>query len=144
MKKFLLSSFMIVAFVIYSIDSLANKSKDPPVTANQLNQMPPTQTMHQTMMNSYKDGEYMGNVVDAYYGNVQVKAVVQDGKIADIQFLAYPNDRRTSISINSQAMPLLKTEAIQSQSANVNIISGATQTSLAFRKSLQSALTQAI
>lgn len=91
----------------------------------------------------YRDGEYTGPVVDAYYGDVQIKAIIQGGKIADVQFLQYPNDRRTSIRINNIAMPYLKTEAIQVQSANVDIISGATLTSEAFAESLQAALDNA-
>lgn len=88
----------------------------------------------------FADGVYAGPVTDAYYGNVQVKAVIQAGKIADVQFLEYPNDRRTSVRINNIAMPYLIDEAIQAQSANVDVISGATLTSEAFAQSLQSAL----
>jgi uncharacterized protein with FMN-binding domain len=91
----------------------------------------------------YADGTYTGNVVDAYYGLVQIQVVVQNGTIASVQFLQYPSDRRTSQYINSQAMPILQHEAIQAQSANVNIVSGATDTSLAFRQSLANALAQA-
>lgn len=91
----------------------------------------------------FKDGEYVGNVADAYYGYIQVKAVIENGKITDVQFLEYPNDRRTSIAINTEAMPLLKMEAIRAQNAQVNIISGATDSSIAFRESLAYALTQA-
>lgn len=88
----------------------------------------------------YMDGTYAGAVVDAFYGMVQVKAVVQNGKLANVQFVQYPNDRRTSVRINSIAMPYLTTEAIQAQSANVDIITGATLTSEAFAQSLQTAL----
>ncbi len=91
----------------------------------------------------YTDGAYTGSAADAYYGMVQVKAVIQNGKIADVQFLQYPNTHSTSVYINSQAMPYLKQEAIQAQSANVNIVSGATDTSMAFQQSLASALAQA-
>lgn len=91
----------------------------------------------------YKDGQYTGPVTDAYYGYVRVKAIIQNGKLADVQFLQYPNDRQTSREINSQAMPYLRYEAIQAQSAPVDIISGATDTSQAFRESLAVALTQA-
>ena len=91
----------------------------------------------------YNDGEYTGDVADAYYGNVQVKAIIQNGKIYDVQFLDYPQDRGTSIRINSIAMPQLTSEAISAQSASVNGVSGATATSGAFRQSLSSALAQA-
>jgi len=60
-----------------------------------------------------------------------------------VQFLQYPSDRNTSIRINSRAMPILKQEAISAQNANVNIVSGATDSSQAFQQSLASALSQA-
>lgn len=91
----------------------------------------------------YKDGTYTGSVADAFYGLVQVKATIVKGRITDVVFLSYPSDRATSVSINSQAMPYLKQEAIAAQTANVNIISGATETSLAFKQSLSFALASA-
>lgn len=91
----------------------------------------------------YTDGTYTGSVADAYYGNVQVRATISGGKIVDVQFLQYPNDRGTSREINAQAIPLLKTEALRVQSANVNGVSGASDTSAAFRESLTVALAQA-
>lgn len=111
--------------------------------------VPPTETpqpLPTPMANDrgqYKDGEYTGAAVDAFYGLVQVKAVIQGGKLADVQFLEYPNDRRTSIRINSIAMPYLTSEAIQAQTADVDVISGATLTSEAFAQSLDSALNAA-
>ncbi len=92
----------------------------------------------------YKDGTYAGSLADAFYGPLKVQAVITGGKLADVQFLSYPNDRGTSIEINRQAMPYLTQEAIAAQSANVDIVSGATQTSEAFRESLGSALAQAV
>lgn len=91
----------------------------------------------------YRNGSYTGPVTDAYYGNVQIKVVISGGKIVDVQFLDYPQDRSTSREINFQAMPYLTQEAIQAQSANVDIVSGATATSLAFQESLVSVLAQA-
>ncbi|HUZ92703.1 MAG TPA: FMN-binding protein [Candidatus Paceibacterota bacterium] len=103
----------------------------------------PTPTPTPKPKGLYADGSYNGSVADAYYGNVQVQAVVQGGKITDVRFLQYPDTHGTSIYINSQAMPYLTQEAIQAQSANVDIVSGATDTSMAFQQSLASALTQA-
>lgn len=91
----------------------------------------------------YKDGEYIGDSKNAYWGNVQVKAVIRGGQVADVQILDYPRDRRTSQRINSFAMPYLQSEAIQAQSAQVDIVSGATLTSEAYVRSLQSALVKA-
>ncbi len=91
----------------------------------------------------YTDGTYTGVVADAYYGNVQVQAIISGGKLADVQILQYPNDRSRSISINTRAMPILRSEAIVAQNANVDIVSGATDSSQAFQQSLDSALVQA-
>jgi uncharacterized protein with FMN-binding domain len=113
--------------------------------ASQLKLAPPTPlpTATAILQGLYKDGEYTGDRYDVIYGIVQVKAVIQNGKIAQVQFLEYPNDRRTSVRINTVAMPYLTNEAIQAQNANVNIISGATLTSEGFILSLQSALATA-
>lgn len=91
----------------------------------------------------YADGTYTGSVADAYYGNLQVQATIQNGKIVNVQFLQYPNNRNHSIQVNNMAMPILKSEAISSQSANVDIVSGATASSQAFMQSLDSILAQA-
>lgn len=90
-----------------------------------------------------KDGTFVGPTVDVRWGLVQVQATVRGGQLTDVQFLQYPRDRRTSQRINSQADPWLQQEAIQAQSANVDIISGATLTSEGFAQSLQGALDQA-
>ena len=91
----------------------------------------------------YKNGSYTGSQADLVYGTVQVKAVIQGGRLTDVQFLSQPTGRRQSQYINSQATPILKQEAIQAQSAHVQAVSGATLTSEAFVQSLQSALSQA-
>ena len=91
----------------------------------------------------YADGVHVGPVVDAYYGLIQIAAVVQGGRITGIKVLRYPNDRRTSIAINRQALPMLRDEVVSAQSASVDIISGATLTSRAFIRSLGAALQKA-
>jgi uncharacterized protein with FMN-binding domain len=88
----------------------------------------------------YKSGTYQGQPVDAYYGLVQVQVNIQGGAIKSVDVLQYPSDRRTSQQINSIAVPYLQQEAVQAQSANIDIVSGATLTSEGFAMSLQSAL----
>lgn len=109
------------------------------------NQAKPSPTAPPQTLGTYRDGTYTSPVEDAYYGNLQIVVTITGGKIADVgvPFLQYPNDRGTSIEINSIAMPYLKQEAISAQSANVQIISGATATSEAFRTALSSVLTKA-
>jgi len=102
-----------------------------------------TQPIQMPTMGIYKNGTFAGNVQDAFYGSVQVQITVSNGKITDVTFLQSPNDNRTSIFVNSQAMPLLKQEAITAQSAQVDIVSGASATSQAFQASLADALSKA-
>jgi uncharacterized protein with FMN-binding domain len=145
MKKILLSSFVIFIFVAYAIQDRLLQTKEE----NTLLQTPQPQTVsasppsQNTPSALYKDGTYTGNSVDAFYGQVQVQAIIRDGKIFDIKFLAYPNDRATSIAISEQSLPILRSEAIQVQHAQVDLVSGATQTSEGFVKSLESALIKA-
>ena len=91
----------------------------------------------------YKDGTYTGPVYNVYYGLMQVQAVVRNGQLASVRVLQFPADRSTSRYINSQALPMLKSEVMQAQSANINLISGATLTSMGFVRSLASALASA-
>ena len=149
-KKLLLSSLVVFSFLAYAIRernvSLTATSVSVPTAiygtklASASPQSLPTAPVSSS---TYQDGVFVGNVTDAFYGNVQVEAVISGGSITDVQFLDYPQDRRTSRFINSQAVPYLVTEAIRAQSARVNIISGATLTSEAFIQSLQSALNKA-
>lgn len=98
----------------------------------------PTQTAA-----GFKDGTYTGSVTSSIYGNAQVQVVVSGGKITDVVYLTFPNDRQATIMKSNLAMPAIKQEVIQAQSANVNTVSGATQTSESFIQSIASALSQA-
>jgi len=90
----------------------------------------------------YKDGTYDGNAVENNYGTIQVAAVISNGKLVDVKFLQYPN-HGNSMQVNSYALPILKSEAIAAQSANIDAVSGASETSPAFIESLGSALAMA-
>lgn len=91
----------------------------------------------------FVDGTYTGPVTDAYYGLIQIQAFIRGGRLMTLRVLRFPSDRRTSIIINRQALPMLRDEAISAQSADVDIISGATLTSRAFIQSLGGALKKA-
>lgn len=92
---------------------------------------------------TYKDGTYTGSIEDVYYGNYQVQAVISGGKLTDVIFLQYPNDNRTSQYVNNTSMPILKSEAMTAQSAQVDSVSGASDSSIGFQRSLTAALAQA-
>ena len=77
------------------------------------------------------------------FGIMQVEVTVADGKVTDITATQVPDWDGRSSMISSYAVPSLIDEAIQSQSASVSGVSGATFTSRGFATSLQSALAQA-
>ncbi|HEY6541764.1 MAG TPA: FMN-binding protein [Ktedonobacteraceae bacterium] len=159
MKKLTLAIIIIGSFIIFSLvynhaNSVAVAPNNPgivepsgnpnaatPTTSGSSGTPNPGSTSEPGAL--YKDGSYTGSVADAFWGNVQVQAVIQNGKIANVVFLQYPNDRNRSIEINSYADPQLVGEAIQAQGANVDIVSGATDSSDAFMQSLTDALSQA-
>ena len=84
-----------------------------------------------------------GPDVPNQYGDVQVRVVVQGSHIVDVQALQLPSDRPRSAEISRQAEPYLRQETLQAQSANIDVVSGATFTSYSYAQSLQSALDQA-
>lgn len=89
-----------------------------------------------------KDGTYTGKSTSTEWGDVQVKITVASGKITQITVLKHPTGGKSD-EINSRSLPTYKQEALAAQSANINQVSGATETYKGFTGSLQSAINQA-
>ena len=163
-KKTLLVSVLILAFGAYVIflkesNSSNSKKEDTPIAMednskpknmdngkNSITQLAKDSTNILNMQSAdstYKDGIFTGDVVDAYYGDIQVSATISNGKLSDIGFLKYPQGNNETNEKSSHSLPILKSEAIASQSAKVDIVSGATQTAQGFMISLNSALNKA-
>ncbi|MFC4783558.1 FMN-binding protein [Nocardioides sp. MAHUQ-72] len=84
-----------------------------------------------------------GDTVQTAWGPVQVELTVKDGSITDVSVLQYPNGNPQDQQINAYALPILVQDTLDAQSANIDMISGATITSTGYVESLQSALDQA-
>ena len=91
---------------------------------------------------TYKDGTYTGAVRETSVGKFQVNVTVQGGKIANINVLLQP-DEEFSKSINKTALPKYVEEAIEAQSSDIALVSGASETFKGFKGSLQDALNKA-
>jgi uncharacterized protein with FMN-binding domain len=76
------------------------------------------------------------------WGPVTATIVVKGKKIINVK-ISSPHGKEESDQINSQADPLLTSEALKIQSARVTILSEATLTSEAFARSMQAALIKA-
>ncbi|PLS29576.1 FMN-binding protein [Bifidobacterium parmae] len=92
---------------------------------------------------AFEDGTYTGAVVATSKGDVQVQVTVSGGKVTQVVAVKYPNDNPRSLGIAQKAIPQLSDEAVQAQSADIQMVSGATETSTGFIGSLQDALDQA-
>ena len=77
------------------------------------------------------------------FGNVQVQITVQGGKITASDVLQVPWNDRHDQMINSQAVPVYNEETVDAQSAQIDVVSGATYTWEGYTQSLQSAIDQA-
>jgi uncharacterized protein with FMN-binding domain len=84
-----------------------------------------------------------GDVIGTRFGDVQVRLIESGGRITDIQALRLPFDRQRSNEISQFVEPILRSEALQAQSAQIDTVSGATYTSDAYDMSLQSAIDRA-
>jgi uncharacterized protein with FMN-binding domain len=125
-----------------SVPPLPRPRPTPPATVK-IQPAASTATAAAGGTSGYADGTYTGGDENAYYGRVQVRVTVANHQVASVKVLDYPQDRRTSRYINSQALPLLRQEVIAAQDANIDTVSGATLTSEAYIRSLSSALAQA-
>ena len=83
-----------------------------------------------------------GTLISTRYGPVEVQVTVVKGKVTAISAVALPSGGRSGM-ISQYAAPILTQEALTAQSANIDLVSGATYTSLAYEKSLQAALDKA-
>ena len=86
---------------------------------------------------------YTGDAVSTRFGDVQVKITVVDGKVTDAEVTQVPWNDHKDQEINSYAVPILNSEAVEAQSADIDMVSGATFTSQGYIGSLQSAIDQA-
>lgn len=126
-----------------SAGSSATPTPVPPATATPVPSVPPTTapvarpTAVPTVARSpYKDGTFVGNGYSRH-GGVTARVVIQGGKIvsADIADCTtrYPCD----------AIAPLPPEVLTSQSARIDYVSGATDSSMAYMGAVQDALSQA-
>jgi uncharacterized protein with FMN-binding domain len=102
----------------------------------------PRPTATPTQQSQTVNGNFTGSAASSRWGSVQVTIDVSGGKITDVQVNTKPETARSQI-IDQRALPILKTEVLQAQSARIDAVSGATQLSEAYIQSLRSAVNQA-
>jgi uncharacterized protein with FMN-binding domain len=81
-----------------------------------------------------------GAVAQTRWGPVQIQAKILGKKITDVRVLQRPTGSSRDDQINAYALPKLRQQVLQAQSARIDGVSGATVTSDGYRESLQAAL----
>ena len=89
-----------------------------------------------TSATTYADGTYSGTGTSRF-GNVTVSVTVSGGKITNVQIT------KVTTSFPESRIASLPAAVVASQSASVNVVSGATYSSTAFEQAVQQALSQA-
>jgi uncharacterized protein with FMN-binding domain len=69
-----------------------------------------------------------------------VQITIANGQITAVDAVEYPTAKARDVQINTRAVPQLNRETLAAQSAQIDMISGATYTSVGYITSLQSAL----
>lgn len=85
-----------------------------------------------------RDGRFTGTAAKNPYGTVQVAVSVSNGRVTGTA-VSFPKTGQ-SATINADAIPKLKEQTLEAQSAKIDAVSGATYTSQSYVESLQAAL----
>ena len=101
----------------------------PPAAATALTSAPPARSV-----------AIEGDPVETPYGIAQVRVILSSGRIADVEPVLMPSATRRSRTISYSAEPWLRRRAIAAQSAEFDVLSGATYTSQGYMASLGTAL----
>ena len=90
-----------------------------------------------------QDGDYLSDVQQFEWGDLQVKISVHGGQMTRVQVVQYPDHRSESLQLSQMASPILDSEVIKTQQSKVDIVSSATDTSYAYRDAIASAIIKA-
>ena len=88
-------------------------------------------------------GTVTGPVVQVKWGEVQVRARLERGRITAVDVLRIPDENAHDRQVNATAVPVLVRETLEAQSTRIDMVSGATYTSGGYVRSLQAALDRA-
>jgi uncharacterized protein with FMN-binding domain len=89
---------------------------------------------------SLRNGTEVGPRENYGYGVLAVQVTARSGRITDLSTVGLQIAEPFSQQLAQQAIPTLRAEVLQAQSANVAVVSGATYTSDAYLFSIQAAL----
>jgi uncharacterized protein with FMN-binding domain len=89
------------------------------------------------------DGDYVSDRHGMMWGDLRVRITIHGGAITGVQVLQYPDHRSQSLYLSQMALPILESEVIKSQKAQVDFVSSATDTSYSFQDAIADAIAKA-
>jgi uncharacterized protein with FMN-binding domain len=138
-----LASTVTIVVLLFGYHTSTNKTSSAATVPSTSGQTTTTSPNASSGSGSSDIKTYTGSVAQTRWGPVQVKITVQSGKITKVTVLQQPNGNPKDAEINSYALPILINETTQTQSADIDMVSGATVTSQGYVQSLQAALDEA-
>jgi uncharacterized protein with FMN-binding domain len=84
-----------------------------------------------------------GPAMTTPFSVIQVRATLTDGRLTGVETVALSGDGPHTAALNRHAEPILRHEALRAGSAKIDVVSGATATSLSWIESLQGAIDRA-
>jgi uncharacterized protein with FMN-binding domain len=125
---------------------LASYDTRPPVTVNRNSALrPPAVERRAAPKTPIPPGAVSatGPVLTTPFSVIQVRATLQDGKLIGVETVALSGDGPHTEALNARAEPILREEALRAGSADVDVVSGATSTSISWIESLRAAIREA-
>ena len=116
---------------------------DPGTSTRKKNSKKSTQPSQSPSTTAPSTRTVAGGTAQTVWGPVQVQLTVSGSSITKVDVLQYPHGNSRDYQINSYALPILVKETVSAQSAQIDMVSGATYTSTGYVQSLQSALDKA-
>jgi len=89
------------------------------------------------------DGDFVSDRHTLMWGDLRVRISIQGGAIRGMQVLQFPDHRSQSLYLSQLALPVLQSEVIKNQKAQVDVVSSATDTSYTFQDAVADAITKA-
>jgi uncharacterized protein with FMN-binding domain len=144
MRRILLWALTTVSTVVLLFGYRTSTSTTLPTGTEAAGNTPTTTpfTSARTTTSTYT-GTVTGTTADTRWGPVQVRATLAAGRITAVDVVQYPTANHKDQEINADAIPTLVQETLEAQSADIDVVSGATVTSDGYLQSLQSVLDQA-
>ena len=135
MRKAIAALLSTAAFALPVVDAVAATPKKTVVTK--------TKTIAGSTVEADRWGPLQVSIVVRKTTTIVGSKVAVTRRIVRVSVPVYPNHTDRSVFINQQALPYLVQETLKAQSANIQLVSGATDSSSAFAQSLQAAILQA-